>query len=285
MSKLIQMRQRIKAIETIEKITHAMQLISKSTHSNLRNKLKNLLTYLKTTESLLTKVKKTIPSWNHFLYKSSTKKTEKNLIILIGSQKGLCGSFNSSLFRHLSDHIKNKDSSNIDFITIGTKAESYIKKKENLNLFLSYKNFNARTIIPLIDTISKKILDNYKNYSSITFVSTIAETFFTQKPSTTVFVPLQNEENKEVQDNTGAQDYSWHQDPHEFLDDLAKNYIATKIYYILFQSFLAEQASRFISMDSATRNAKKLLKEMKLEYNKLRQEKITKELTELSSSF
>jgi len=77
----------------------------------------------------------------------------------------------------------------------------------------------------------------------------------------------------------------WYQEAHDLLDKIAPQYIASNINAVLLESILAEQAARFISMDTATRNAKNLLEETTLQYNKLRQAKITKELTELATNF
>jgi len=78
--------------------------------------------------------------------------------------------------------------------------------------------------------------------------------------------------------------YYWEQEPAEVLNSLVITYLEARIEQLLFQSLLAEHAARFVSMDSSTRNAKNLLDATKLQYNKLRQAKITKELTELTGS-
>ena len=79
-------------------------------------------------------------------------------------------------------------------------------------------------------------------------------------------------------------DYLWEQSPNDLLDQLAYQTLEVQLHYLLFESLLAEHAARFISMDNATRNAQSLLEETQLQYNKLRQAKITKELTELVSN-
>lgn len=76
----------------------------------------------------------------------------------------------------------------------------------------------------------------------------------------------------------------WKQPPQSIIKDLAYLYLTAKLHTILFQSLLAEQAARFLSMDNSTRNAEGLLELSKIQYNKLRQAKITKEINELVSS-
>jgi F-type H+-transporting ATPase subunit gamma len=107
------------------------------------------------------------------------------------------------------------------------------------------------------------------------------QNFFIQRPHIATLVPF----TQEKQLTTSSHDYLWEQEPQHILDTLVQQYIETQLQSLLFQSLLAEHAARFISMDSSTRNAENLLEVNKLQYNKLRQAKITKELTELIGSF
>ena len=92
MAQLIQMRQRIKAIQTIKKITHAMRLISMSTHSRLRTKAPQIEQYQQEVATMFKKVQYAAPEWKNEFIHPETK--NRPLIILAGSQKGLCGNFN-----------------------------------------------------------------------------------------------------------------------------------------------------------------------------------------------
>ena len=99
MAQLIQMRQRIKAIETIKKITHAMRLISMSMHSRLRAKAPTLAEYQKEVTTMFQKVKLAAPQWKNSVMFPEAASESNPLIVLVASQKGLCGNFNSALFR------------------------------------------------------------------------------------------------------------------------------------------------------------------------------------------
>ena len=109
MSQLIQMRNRIKAIETIEKITHAMQLISMSTHARLRERKTHIEEYQNTIATLFKKVASQVPDWHNPVLMPSSSRDELPLIILIGSQKGLCGTFNLNLFSRFERDLRAAD--------------------------------------------------------------------------------------------------------------------------------------------------------------------------------
>ena len=104
MAQLIQMRQRIKAIQTIKKITHAMRLISMSMHSRLRNRAPILKTYQDEVSAMFGKVRFAAPEWKSALMHPQGDPESNPLVILIASQKGLCGNFNSSLFKAFQGH-------------------------------------------------------------------------------------------------------------------------------------------------------------------------------------
>lgn len=280
MSQLIQMRQRIKAIETIKKITHAMRLISMSLHARLKTKDEPLTTYKKTVNGIFQGIRKQNPEWhNNILYPTATT-PPKTLVILVGSNKGLCGNFNSALFKLV--HAHKAEFTNLHYIAIGKKAIDYARLTALGNEVAAYPICTIATLPMLVKAINEEIFHAAHHYTSVVFVSNMLKNFFVQKPQITQLIPF-------VQGSTDINgelaEYAWEQNPSEILDALAGQCINATTQYVLFESLLAEQAARFLSMDNSTRNAKNLLDETKLQYNKLRQAKITKEITELSSNF
>lgn len=119
-------------------------------------------------------------------------------------------------------------------------------------------------------------------YASIIVISNGLKSFFLQKPQKTILLPIAHTTDVTTHEELG--DFVWEQDISSLYDAALKQYIEVNLHFQLFQSLLAEHAARFISMDNATRNAKNLLEKARLDYNKLRQAKITKELTELAST-
>lgn len=284
MAQLIQMRQRIKAIETIKKITHAMRLISMSTHSRLKTKEVSFSNYQKAINNLFADVHAFAPDWQHpILYPSKAHK-QKELIILVGSQKGLCGGFNTNLLKFFERRsAKQKTPVTTDYIAVGRKAINYLKETHAQKMIAANDTFNMLTLGNITRSITREIMDFGREYTHVKVFSNVLKTFFSQKPEETPIIPFQ--ENNAQRKRTDLSDYVWENTPHEVLDALARQSLEAHVQYMLFQSLLAEQAARFISMDSSTRNANNLLDTTKLQYNKLRQAKITKELTELTGSF
>lgn len=280
MAQLIQMRQRIKAVETIKKITHAMRLISMSTHTRLRAKQEPLKVYQQALAILFKKIRLATPDWHHPVLYPTTDKA-RPLIIVVGSQKGLCGNFNSSLFRTMEISLSAQELAHTDCIAVGKKAVDYLKQKKTKSL-TSYAEFTPHTMSYVTRQIVDHLIHAKPHFSTVRIFSNKLKTFFVQKPQITALIPF---DNPSLHINEYPTELVWEHDQQEVLDMLAWQTLDASIRYLLFESLLAEQAARFISMDSSTRNAEKILEETVLWYNKLRQAKITKELTELTSNF
>ncbi|KKP35820.1 MAG: ATP synthase gamma chain [candidate division TM6 bacterium GW2011_GWF2_32_72] len=282
MAQLIQMRQRIKAVQTIKKVTHAMRLISMSSHAKLRNKRTFIEKYKEELTLLLSKIKTETPDWqNKILFPNNA--TDRNLAIFVGSQKGLCGNFNLSAFAFFAKEIHNNPTKNLEIISIGKNAFNLIQH-EHGKLIKSYNQFTANNLENIANEIANLIWNQEISYNSVTVYSNTPITFFAQKPISNKLIPFDSQE-WGVEKTQQQEDYIWMETKEDLLNDLGFKCLKINLQLLFFKSLLAEQAARFISMDGATRNANKLLDTMQLQYNKLRQTKITKELAELTGGF
>lgn len=282
MEQLITMRQRIKSVQTIQKITQAMRLISISTHSRLANKRMNLEKYRESLFELYLTIQANLTSKAN-LSLLSKNMSNKNLIILIGSQKGLSGTFNSHLFKFFEKNYN----PNIDdqFITIGKIASDYIHRIRNLSTILSFDVFNSLNFPEIASAITDFILENNSDYKSVILFTNHPKSFFLQEPSKFSLLPFDEISHSISKKDIGSKiDYEIIE-PGKLITSLEKIILTTLVQNNLFNSLLAEQAARFLSMDTATRNADNLIIEMQTNYNKLRQAAITKEITEVTSGF
>lgn len=281
------MRQRMAAIETIYKITHAMQLISMSSHTKLRNKKGALIQYETELARLFNALHTHAPTWHHpiLLPRVKSEETESTssytLIILVGSQKGLCGTFNQHLFSFFERQLTSEAQKNAHFISIGKRACDYLDQKTEIHILKQYPEFTHNMIATISQEITHQILHTKPHYASVIVYSNWSKTFFAQEPAQHTIIPLLPPGKQETE---YAHDYEWEQSPDTLLTALAQSLLQINIQDLLLTSLTAEQAARFVAMDNATRNALNLFDDMKLEYNKRRQAKITRELTDLIGS-
>lgn len=290
MSLLIKLRHRIRAIETTKKVTHAMRLISMSSHTQLKGRHDALNVYKGSVHDLFKKVMTVgiAPSKETVV---PGQENAKPLIILIGSQKGLCGIFNSSLFAFFEKSMAQAPEKKPLFIAIGKKAVDYMQShQQGRSIVALYDTLTINNHLVLARKLTDLILQQKEPYTSVVVFSNVLRGFFMQKPMETVLLPLQEEfaatsGAKKGSEEKLQEEYIWEQAPADVLSALSQHYFEVSLQYLLFQSLLAEHAARFLSMDNATRNADNLLETTKISYNKLRQAKITKELAELAGSF
>ena len=277
------MRHRIQTIETIKKVTDVMRIISMSAHSRLKAKQEPLGQYLETLTGLLAKVQQATPSWSHERL-MPTGNNNNPLIVVIGSQKGLCGGFNTQLTKFLDEYLGKHPSTHYHFTAIGKKSIDYLINNHPEKLICSFPALTSRNFLIIAQELTDLIMSATPSYTSVTIVSNVFKSFFIQKSTITHLVPFNPK--KITSPSTGTnEEYLWDEAPHEILDKLAEQYIEAELQHLIFQSLLSEHAARFISMDNSTRNANSLLAATKLEYNKVRQAKITTEITELSGNF
>lgn len=280
MSQLMHMRQRIKAVQTIKKITHAMRLISMSTHSRMKHQEEPMKSYQEEIKRLFAYAYHMQSDYQNALLQPKEPANKNPLVILIGSQKGLCGAFNTNLFQFFSISVLNKKIKP-SIITIGKRAGQFVQKKKFGTHTAMYDTFALHNLLTIADSLLKEITQAQKPYSSVTIYSNTAPSFFLQRPREEQIIPAHMPNEKKEEPIA----YTFEQTSEQVLGYLADQYLLSQIQHALFQSLLAEHSARFVSMDSSTRNAEKMLEQLQINYNKLRQAKITRELTELSAFF
>ncbi len=287
MSQLVQLRQKIRSIQTTKKITHAVRLISMSLYGKLEKINRPLETYTDQVKKVFLETLTQAPeSWHSDLLFPADALNSRPLYIIIGTSKGLCGGLNSNLFRFAETSIKNESHQTPAFIAIGLKAIAFVKEKDWGDLVCSYGELNSNNFLAIADDIIGRIADASLPYSSVTFCHNIAKSFFTQMPRKTILIPVQHDlfaSNEKVLDQ--SDDLIWEQDKEAILDYLAVSYVRCAITQLLFEALRAEHAARFLAMENSSNNAEKYLERLTLQFNKLRQALITREVSELSASF
>jgi len=278
MSKLIHLKHRMKAIRVIKKITHAMRLISMSSHTKLRKNIANLQRIKNEIAPILCQLHEKHPE----AYQTAETARYNNLFIVVGSEKGLCGNFNNILYSYLEQHLTAKEVKNSHFIVIGKKAKRYFEQN-NIPILLSFDKLQTSKIEEIANSVFEFIESKYHLYKSIACLHNNPKTFFTVEAQQTTLIPVEPDDCQVEQ--SSLDDYVWIQSEKEVATILFKTLLKTNLLTLLTSSMIAEQSSRFLSMDSSTRNADNLLKAMNLEYNKARQARITKEIIELIASF
>ncbi len=270
---LREVRKKIKSVKNVGKITRAMQLVS----AVKMRKAQEIALEGRAYRDKLTEITRKIFGNIDYTYSPllQLNNAQRDLVILVSSSKGLCGSFNFNLFKFLDNEVKIKNS---DFITVGRKGAEFIARmKGRIIADFSVKNpeESVKSIfnIVLLHYLKGEYKNVYVVYSR--FVSTLK-----YEPVKVCLLPvagdLSMERGLKVSEN-----YLIEPDPKNVVDSLLKDFIEEKIREAILDNEASEHSARMIAMKNATDNAKELSYHLTLVHNKLRQEKITNELLDM----
>ena len=270
---LIEIKRRIKSIESTRKITKAMHLVSTSKLRKARKELNGNEEYYNLCKEILDTVISSMPEYyeNPFLKKDS--KNLDKLYIVMTSDTGLCGGFNGNIANNLNEKIEDKSYAKI--MVVGGKGISYMKK-------YGFQTVQEYIDIPDIPTIKevRRIYEDalymFKNgeVSEVNVVYTEFKSPVQQDFKIEKLFPIDTK-------NVEKQQFLIEPNFEEVLNSSLDSYFKSKLRRAMLHAKVSEQSSRMSSMDGATKNANDILQSLNLKYNRIRQGMITQEISEI----
>lgn len=276
MASLKDLRRRIKSIKNTAQITKAMQLVAAAKMKKAQDKAQKGLPYLKQLHKVLSNLNNRVdPKRNALL---TPKTGEKTGVLLITTNKGLCGSINTNLFKLISSY----DKQNTVFYTVGRKGKIYVAKTGR-QLAADFE-FKENPTIEEANNISKLMISSFleNNVSKIEIAYSHFINTAVQKPDKVELLPIAKLPTAEKQANEIEYEYEPNAD--EILTGILPHYISYTIYALLLEAKASEHSSRMVAMKNATDNANDMIKVLKLQYNKARQAQITNQILEIASA-
>ena len=280
-------RRRIKSVKNTAQITKAMQMVAASKMRKAQQAALAGRPYATLMNDVLAEVTYHAGDFTHPLMEK--RDGSKRAIVLVSTDKGLCGALNSNLMREAAKF----DKASTIYITAGRKGSQFIARtKRQLAAEFTYKDAplfsEARAISKFARDLFLKGEVDRVDILFTNFISTL-----NQKPE--VFPPLPVGQIKGVIAGVhghameekllkGATEFLFEPNVEEVFGALLPHYINFQVYQILMEAKASEHSSRMVAMKNATDNAKQLIKDLTLEYNKLRQANITRELLEITSA-
>lgn len=212
----------------------------------------------------------------------SKQRPVKNvLLVVINSNRGLCGAFNSNIIKKASQLIREQyQGCNIQIITIGKKATDFFKKT-NYKLVSSHNELYDGLTFKNVAPVAEKIMQGFANgeYDKVELIYNQFKNAAVQLPMAEQFLPVLPP--KQEGNKTLSIDYIFEPGKEEIVQDMIPRSLKTQLYKALLDSNASEHGARMTSMHKATDNAKELIRALKLSYNKARQAAITGEILEI----
>jgi F-type H+-transporting ATPase subunit gamma len=306
-------KQKIKSVGSIKKITKTMEMVSISKMRRAVDRVLASRTYSHYALELLMNLSKDINVSNELMVRG---KTNKELLVIVTSNKGMCGGYHTNLFRALSLYIKNEESKGkeVKAITVGKYAEKFCKKLE-IATFAGFNNFSEFSTLDetklLSDLLRKEYVEG--DYSSVKILYTEFLKSTSYKPVLREIFPInpntiqnildsfvepapaevllskdpsrggadykeKKEEEKALYD---FNDYKFEPDLNEILESILPGLVDVVFYQTLAEAFASEHSARMFAMKNAGDSATTILDGLMLSYNHARQDGITRELSEI----
>ncbi len=306
-----EIKRRIKSIKSTKKITKAMELVAaskmkKAVSSTLASRL-----YAEYSWEILTSIARNTEKITHPLF-TEREEIKNILLILITSNRGLCGAYNTQVIKKVLALLKNdlrqnganNKNINIDIVTIGKKGDTMMRRiGKNIiaNFFELPNNISLSDIIPISELAVNEY--NLGHYDKVLVAYTDFVSALSQKPNIKQIIPVSKTSLKELIDTLGDNleaeplgvlskgkaskskvvDYLFEGDQEMLIQSLAEKITRMQIYQMFLESNASEQSSRMVAMKNASEAAGEMIDGLTLVFNKARQSNITREISEISA--
>lgn len=280
MANLKEVRIRITSVGSTQQITKAMKLVSATKLRRAQNGIIQMRPYAQKLNGILANLADSIDVDSLKVY-FDQRKVSNVLLVVITSDRGLCGSFNANVVKRANTLVKEKyANSNVTVLPIGKKGADFFAKQPvtlNTEFKEALQGLNSEKAF----TIGQYILDAYRSgkYDVVEIVYNQFKNAATQILTNDQFLPI---DAASMSATSGKKnDYLFEPSKVEILEELIPRILKTQVYRSMLDSLASEHGARMVAMDKATDNAGELLKALKVEYNRVRQAAITTEISEI----
>ncbi|MDB2350409.1 ATP synthase F1 subunit gamma [Flavobacteriaceae bacterium] len=275
MANLKEIRNRISSVSSTMQITSAMKMVSAAKLKKAQDAITAMRPYSNKLTEILQSLSSSIDSDNKYAQKRDVKKV---LIVSITSNRGLCGGFNSNIFKkstELANSIYND--SDVSFVAIGKKGNDFLQKSFNVesNHIDIFDNLNMENVSLIAESLMEMFIN--EDFDKIDIVYNKFKNAATQVVVSEQFLPI-----SDVEDNSNNNsDYIFEPSKKEIIEELIPKSLKNQLFKAIRDSWASEHGARMTAMHKATDNATELRDQLKLAYNQARQAAITNEILEI----
>ncbi len=286
MASLDDLKKRIASVKSTQKITKAMKMVAAAKLKRAQESAEKGRPYSEKMNNVILNLSNGISDKeNAPKLLSGTGKDKTHLCVVMTSDRGLCGGFNSNIIKKAKSYFAklSEEGKDLKIITVGSKGSDQLKRVysdkiiENIS-FKESKNANYFDA----EKVGKMVIEKFEaeEFDVCTIFYNQFKNVITQIPQSQQIIPLKTENSEEKKSEDS---YEFEPDEDEILNNLLPKNISTQIFKAMLENSASEQGSRMSAMDNATRNAGEMVDKLTIEYNRSRQAAITKELIEIIS--
>ena len=286
MASLDDLKKRIASVKSTQKITKAMKMVAAAKLKRAQDSAEKGRPYSEKMNNIILNLSEGISDKeNAPKLLSGTGKDQIHLCVVMTSDRGLCGGFNSNIIKKAKSYFSrlSSEGKELKIITVGSKGNDQLKRVFGDKIIenISFKNSKNANFFDA-EKVSKIIIEKFQKeeFDICTIFFNQFKNVITQIPQAQQIIPLKTDidDKKKSEDN-----YEFEPDEDEILTNLLPKNISTQIFKAMLENSASEQGARMSAMDNATRNAGEMVDKLTIEYNRSRQAAITKELIEIIS--
>jgi F-type H+-transporting ATPase subunit gamma len=278
MATLRDIRRRIRSVQSTQKITRAMKLVAAAKLRRAQERILAARPYANKMSELLANLVSGADTGHPLL---EQREGPRRQIVIITADRGLAGAFNSNILRRAVEFIRESNTAEVTLVVVGRKARDFFRRrpytiKRDMIGFWDRLAYSHAT--ELADAFMQQYLDGevdevhllYNEFRSVAL----------QRPVRQQLLPIPKTAESEA-DGEAPVDYIYEPGPEAILNDLLPRHVRMQVFRALMESLAGEYGARMTAMEAATKNAKEMIDVLTIQYNKARQEKITKELLDI----
>ncbi|MBL0310512.1 MAG: ATP synthase F1 subunit gamma [Bacteroidetes bacterium] len=285
MANLKEVRVRITSVNTTQQITKAMKLVAASKLKRAQDRILMMRPYSEKLNEILSNIMSNLGAGVNMAF-NREREAKNILIVLVTSDKGLCGGFNSNLIKTAKAVINDryatqKKNKGLTLLCVGKKGYEFFKKDTDLKMIGDYVSLMQGVNFESSKAVSEMLMKDFSNekYDVIELIYSQFVNAATQKFKVERFLPVAPP--KEKKENKAKADYIFEPEKETLLLELVPKILNTQFFKSLLDTNASEHGARMVAMDSATNNANELIRNLKIQYNRERQAAITKEILEI----
>ena len=289
MASLKFLRNRISSVKSTQKITKAMKMVAAAKLRKAQQNAENARPYSEKLNSIISNLKNSVTDMDSApKLLVGNQKNEIHLCVVLSSDRGLCGGFNTNICRKAKVYFEKilNEKKTLKIIVVGGKANDQLKRKYNQYIIDRITLKDEKVVsFGKAQEITDKILNLFtrSEFDICTLFYNQFKSVISQIPQAQQLIPVSIEQKLNQKTLVNNSEYEYEPDENDILENLLPKNIATQIYAAFLENQASEQGSRMTAMDNATRNAGDLISKLTINYNRTRQAVITKELIEIIS--
>ncbi len=310
-----EIQRRIKSINNTKKITRAMEMVSAAKMKKEVDRVLMIREYATSAWGILTNLSRAFGKYKHGLLE--VREVKRILVVLVTSNRGLCGAYNAQIIKKLEEQIKNpellkinrfgnkrikskvpNDKLEVEFVAVGKKGLEHLRRLDH-QVIAEFDDLGYLPTAEAIRPLAKVIIDDYeaKKYDKIMMAYTDYVNTLVQEPKLRQLLPISKTDiEKQIEEMSGREgrqeiteeeekivDYKIEPEPKKVLYSLLPRLVEMQLYHAILESNASKESARMVAMKNATESAGEMMDELQYAYNQIRQMDITQEIAEITS--